>query len=141
VDEKNSSIYRVSSLARLNVADGMATPAAQEAYTTMYDSFGRKPMPNTPALHCDRLVESVYTAERTLELIRHPKRASQHGRRPGRSRGGNRLRRSFPRYSVSSLPGGRKEANHQSQPDSSHRSEQQAVCMSIKKAAQTLTEN
>ncbi|MCK4262944.1 MAG: hypothetical protein KAW95_02760 [Dehalococcoidia bacterium] len=69
VDGKDSGIYRVNFLARLNVADGMATPAAQEAYTTMYDFFGKKPMPNTPTLHRDRVAENLYAAERALELI------------------------------------------------------------------------
>ena len=39
IDGKDSGIYRVNALARLNVAEGMATPLAQEAYEKMYDFF------------------------------------------------------------------------------------------------------
>jgi len=58
----------VNSLARLNVADGMATPLAQEAYEKMYQTLGAKPVHATLAFHWARLVEIVYAAERMLEL-------------------------------------------------------------------------
>lgn len=75
---KDSGIYRVNSLARLNVANGMATPAAQEAYRKMYDSFGTKPVHNTLAFHWARLVENLYAAERCLELIQDPEITSEN---------------------------------------------------------------
>jgi F420-non-reducing hydrogenase large subunit len=78
VDGKDSGIYRVNSLARLNVADGMATPAAQEAYRKMYDFFGTKPVHNTLAFHWARLVENLYAAERCLELIQDPEITSEN---------------------------------------------------------------
>jgi F420-non-reducing hydrogenase large subunit len=77
VDGKDSGIYRVNSLARLNVASGMATDAAQEAYERMYDFFGKKPVHNTLAFHWARLVENLYAAERCLELAQDPEITSK----------------------------------------------------------------
>lgn len=68
VDGKESGIYRVAPLARLNVADGMATPLAQEHYEKMYQVLGSKPAHNTLAYHWARLIETLYAAERMLEL-------------------------------------------------------------------------
>lgn len=68
VDGKDSGIYRVNSLARLNVADGMATPLAQEAYDKMFDILGGKPSHATLAFNWARIVEIMYASERLLEL-------------------------------------------------------------------------
>jgi len=68
VDGKDSGIYRVAPLARLNVSDGMATPLAQEAYEKMYSVLGGKPAHNTLAYHWARLIELLYASERLLEL-------------------------------------------------------------------------
>lgn len=68
VDGKESGIYRVAPLARLNVSDGMATPLAQEHYEKMYQVLGSKPAHNTLAYHWARLIETLYAAERMLEL-------------------------------------------------------------------------
>ncbi len=65
---KDSGVYRVAPLARLNVADGMATPLAQEEYERMYQTLGGKPVHATLATHWARLVELLYAAERLLEL-------------------------------------------------------------------------
>jgi len=70
VDGPESGIYRVAPLGRLNVADGMATPLAQEEYKRMYETLGGKPVHSTLAMHWARLVELLYAAERTLELSR-----------------------------------------------------------------------
>jgi F420-non-reducing hydrogenase large subunit len=67
---KDSGVYRVSPLARLNAADGMATPLAQAEYEKLYQTFGGKPVHATLAFHWARLVELVYAAERLLELCR-----------------------------------------------------------------------
>jgi F420-non-reducing hydrogenase large subunit len=72
VDGEDSSIYRVAPLARLNVADGMATPAAQEAYERYFDVLGGKPVHNTLATHWARLIEALYASERVLELAKDP---------------------------------------------------------------------
>lgn len=72
VDGKDSGVFRVAPLARLNAADGMATPLAQEAYEKMYSTLGGKPVHHTLAMHWARLVEILYAAERLLELSRDP---------------------------------------------------------------------
>jgi len=76
VDGEDSGIYRVAPLARLNVADGMATPLAQEAYERMYEVLGGKPVHNTLAFHWARLIEALYAAERVLELAHDPELTS-----------------------------------------------------------------
>ncbi|HID32090.1 MAG TPA: Ni/Fe hydrogenase subunit alpha [bacterium (Candidatus Stahlbacteria)] len=69
VDGKGSGIYRVAPLARLNVADGMATPLAQAEYERMFETLGGKPAHNTLAYHWARIVEALFAAERMVELI------------------------------------------------------------------------
>ncbi|MGD8236912.1 MAG: Ni/Fe hydrogenase subunit alpha [Armatimonadota bacterium] len=68
-DGKDSGLYRVAPLARLNAADGMATPQAQAEYERMYETVGGKPCHATLAMHWARLVEMLYSAERMVELI------------------------------------------------------------------------
>jgi F420-non-reducing hydrogenase large subunit len=70
VDGPESGIFRVAPLGRLNAADGMATPLAQEEYKRMYETLGGKPVHATLATHWARLVELLYAAERALELSR-----------------------------------------------------------------------
>ncbi len=72
VDGKESGVFRVAPLARLNASDGMTTPQAQEAYEKMYEVLGGKPVHSTLAFHWARLVEALYAAERTLELAKDP---------------------------------------------------------------------
>jgi F420-non-reducing hydrogenase large subunit len=72
VDGKDSGVYRATPLSRLNAADGMATPLAQEAYEKMYSTLGGKPANYTLATHWARLVELLYSAERLLELSKDP---------------------------------------------------------------------
>jgi F420-non-reducing hydrogenase large subunit len=72
VDGKDSGVFRVAPLARLNAADGMATPLAQEAYEKFYATLGGKPVHHTLATHWARLVELLYSAERLLELSKDP---------------------------------------------------------------------
>jgi F420-non-reducing hydrogenase large subunit len=71
-DGPQSGVYRVNSLARLNVASGMATPRAQAAYERLYSYFGVKPVHQTLAFHWARLIECLYAAEEVLELARDP---------------------------------------------------------------------
>jgi F420-non-reducing hydrogenase large subunit len=70
VDGADSGMYRVAPLARLNVADGMATPLAQAEYERFYSTLGGKPVHQTLATHWARLVELMYAAERLHELVR-----------------------------------------------------------------------
>lgn len=72
VDGKDSGVFRVAPLARLNAADGMATPMAQEYYEQMYDVLGGKPVHHTLAFHWARLIEVVYAAERMKQLAEDP---------------------------------------------------------------------
>jgi len=69
VDGQESGIYKSTPLSRLNVADGMATPLAQEAYEKFYGTLGGKPVHHTLATHWARLVELLYSAERMKELL------------------------------------------------------------------------
>ena len=66
---KDSGVYRVAPLARLNASDGMATPLAQAEYEKMYSVLGGKPVHNTLAFHWARLIEAQYAAERMLQLL------------------------------------------------------------------------
>jgi F420-non-reducing hydrogenase large subunit len=68
----NSGIYRVGPLARLNVAERMATPMAQEEYERYLDFFEGKPVHSTFAYHWARLVELVQAAEAVMALSREP---------------------------------------------------------------------
>jgi F420-non-reducing hydrogenase large subunit len=72
IDGQDSGIYRVGPLARLNVSDGMATPLAQREHERMYETLGGKPAHNTLAFHWARLIESLYAAERMVELSEDP---------------------------------------------------------------------
>jgi F420-non-reducing hydrogenase large subunit len=75
VEGKDSGVYCATPLSRLNVADGMATPHAQEAFEKMYTVLGSKkingryqPVHQRLATHWARLIELLYAAERMLEL-------------------------------------------------------------------------
>lgn len=72
VDGMDSGVYRATPLSRLNAADGMATPLAQEQYERMFDTLGGKPVHATLATHWARVIELLYCAERALELVRDP---------------------------------------------------------------------
>jgi F420-non-reducing hydrogenase large subunit len=67
-----SSVYCVAPLARLNTAQGMATPLAQEAYQQYFAALGGKPVHHTLANHWARVVELLYAAERLKELAEDP---------------------------------------------------------------------
>jgi len=72
VDGAASGIYCVAPLARLNVAAGMATPLAQQAYEQLYSMLCGKPVHYTLANHWARIVELLYAAERLKELTEDP---------------------------------------------------------------------
>lgn len=75
-DGPESGVYRASPLSRLNAADGMATPLAQEEYERYFDTLGGKPVHATLATHWARLVELLYAAEHALELANDPELTS-----------------------------------------------------------------
>ncbi len=79
VDGNDSGVYCATPLSRLNAADGMATPLAQEHYEKMYETLGSKkinglyqPVHHRLATHWARLIELLYAAERMLELAKDP---------------------------------------------------------------------
>jgi F420-non-reducing hydrogenase large subunit len=85
VDGPDSGVYRVGPLGRLNAADGMATPLAQEEYGFMYKTLGGKPVHSTLAYHWARLIELLYAAERAVELVKDPEITSTNVRnKPGK---------------------------------------------------------
>ncbi len=79
-DGANTSVYSVAPLARLNVADGMATPKAQKAYEEYFSTLGGKPVHHTLANHWARVVEIIQAAERMVELINDPEITSTNVR-------------------------------------------------------------
>ncbi|GIL13847.1 MAG: F420-non-reducing hydrogenase subunit A, selenocysteine-containing [Chloroflexota bacterium] len=84
VDGKGSGVYCATPLSRLNAADGMATPLAQEEYdrfyaTLVYEEGERyisagptKVVHHRLATHWARLIELLYAAERWVELATDP---------------------------------------------------------------------
>jgi F420-non-reducing hydrogenase large subunit len=80
IDGVDSGVYKATPLSRLNAADGMATPLAQEEYERMYSTLGGKPVHHTLATHWARLVELLYAAERWVELATDPEITSPNFR-------------------------------------------------------------
>jgi F420-non-reducing hydrogenase large subunit len=76
----DSGVYQATPLSRLNAADGMATPRAQEAYEEFYQTLGGRPVHGTLATHWARLVELLYAAERLVELATDPEITDPHVR-------------------------------------------------------------
>ena len=79
VDGAESGVYCATPLSRLNAADNMATPLAQEAFERFYETLGSKrqngrytPVHQRLATHWARLIELLYAAERMLELAQDP---------------------------------------------------------------------
>jgi F420-non-reducing hydrogenase large subunit len=64
-------IYRANCLARINVADRIATPRAQAELEEFREKFGR-PSQATLLYHWARLIEEVYACERAIELLQSP---------------------------------------------------------------------
>ncbi|MBN2013581.1 MAG: Ni/Fe hydrogenase subunit alpha [Candidatus Altiarchaeota archaeon] len=72
IDGPGSGVYRVASLARLNVVEGISTPLAQEAFGGMFETLGERPSHATLAMNWARVVEIMHAAERVRELIQNP---------------------------------------------------------------------
>ena len=77
-DGNDSGIYCVAPLARLNAAEGMATPVANEAYQKYFDALGGKPVHHTLANHWARVIELIYAAERFKQLADDPEITSDN---------------------------------------------------------------
>ncbi|MDD5338803.1 MAG: Ni/Fe hydrogenase subunit alpha [Dehalococcoidales bacterium] len=76
-DGPGTSLYRVGPLARLNVADGMATPLAHKEYEAMFDILGGKPASHTLAYHWARLIETLQAAETLVQIANDPQLTSK----------------------------------------------------------------
>jgi F420-non-reducing hydrogenase large subunit len=74
-------IYRTNTLARLNVAERMATPLAQKEFEEFRSKFGR-PAQQTLLYHWARLIELLYNAELVVELLNDPEITSRETRVP-----------------------------------------------------------
>jgi len=74
-------IYRVNTLARINVCDKMATPLAQKELEEFRSNFGR-PAQLTLLYHWARLIELLYNAEHVVELLNDPEITSTKTRLP-----------------------------------------------------------
>jgi F420-non-reducing hydrogenase large subunit len=72
IDGPESGIYAVAPLARLNVAECMATPEAQKAYEAYVSTLGGRPVHYTLANHWARAIEMLQAAERMQELVNDP---------------------------------------------------------------------
>jgi F420-non-reducing hydrogenase large subunit len=77
-DGNDSGVYMATPLSRLNAADGMATPLAQEQYEKFYDALGGRPVHQRLATHWARLIELLYAAERWVELATDEEITSPH---------------------------------------------------------------
>lgn len=69
--EHPRGIYRANTLARINVAEKIATPKAQAELEEFREKFGR-PAQFTLLHHWARLIEEVYACERAIELLEDP---------------------------------------------------------------------
>jgi F420-non-reducing hydrogenase large subunit len=71
-DGPDSGVFAVAPLARLNAAEGMSTPRAQEACEELFATLGGRPVHHTLATHWARLIELLNAAERMGELAADP---------------------------------------------------------------------
>ncbi|MHB0857926.1 MAG: Ni/Fe hydrogenase subunit alpha [Anaerolineae bacterium] len=69
-------VYRVAPLGRLNVADRIATPLANEEFKA-FKALSAGPVEPTLYYHYARLIENVYALERVRELCEDPDILSQ----------------------------------------------------------------
>jgi NAD-reducing hydrogenase large subunit len=62
-------VYRVGPLARLNIADKISTPIAQEEFKNFKNMNGGKPLEGSIFYHYARLIETIYALERAREIL------------------------------------------------------------------------
>jgi F420-non-reducing hydrogenase large subunit len=72
IEGDGTSLYRVGPLARLNVAEGMATPLAHKEYEQMFETLGGRPSHHTLAFHWARLIEALQAAEDMQRIANDP---------------------------------------------------------------------
>jgi NAD-reducing hydrogenase large subunit len=64
-------VYRVAPLGRLNVADCMSTPLANQEFKN-FRAISDGPVEPTLYMHYARLIEDIYAAERVKEILEDP---------------------------------------------------------------------
>ena len=79
LEDGADSLYRVNTLARLNVADHIPTPLAQQELEEFRGQFGR-PAQLTLLYHWARLIELLYNAEMAVDLLKDPEITSRETR-------------------------------------------------------------
>ncbi|MDD5656956.1 MAG: nickel-dependent hydrogenase large subunit [Elusimicrobia bacterium] len=79
-DGSQSGVYAVAPMARLNAAEGMATPEAQKAYEEYFKVLGGKPVHHTLANHYARVIEMIQAAETLVKLVNDPEITSREFR-------------------------------------------------------------
>ena len=72
-----SSVYSVAPLARLNAAEGMATPQAEAARVEYFQVLGGRPVHHTLANHWARVVEMIQAGETMVALLNDPEITSK----------------------------------------------------------------
>jgi F420-non-reducing hydrogenase large subunit len=146
VDGKQSGVYRATPQSRLNAADSMNSPLAQQAYEEYFETLtgdrtGHTPVHHTLAIHWARVVELLNAAERSLELVRHPEITNPEAYRA--------LPAEVPKEGVGIVEAPRGTLTHHYVTDErglvrkvnlivGTTNNHAAICMSIKKAAQGL---
>ena len=88
--KKNSyedGCYRVGPLARLNTADKINTPLAQELLTEYRNKFGR-PTKHSLLYNYARIIELTHSIEAILDMITDPEITGTHLRTPVKAREG-----------------------------------------------------
>jgi NAD-reducing hydrogenase large subunit len=65
-------VYRVGPLARLNVAEKIDTPLAQEEFKNFKSINGGKPVEGSLYYHYARLIEDLFAAERAKKILLDP---------------------------------------------------------------------
>jgi F420-non-reducing hydrogenase large subunit len=71
LEDNAPTLYRVNSLARINVCDHISTPLAQKELEEFRKNFGR-PAQLTLLYHWARLIELLYNAEMAVQLLNDP---------------------------------------------------------------------
>ncbi len=79
LEDNAPSLYRVNTLARVNVADYIPTPLAQKELEEFRANFGR-PAQLTLLYHWARLIELLYNAEMAVQLLNDPEITSRDTR-------------------------------------------------------------
>src|SRR5665811_1365322 len=77
--ENPKGVYRANTLARINTCDYIDTPLAQKELEEFRAKFGR-PAQLTLLYHWARLIELLYNAELTVELLADPQITSRETR-------------------------------------------------------------